>query len=262
MKLNISTVLLSLVALVALLQAAMAADVILTNGLLTSTLTPAGGKITISESNGNDTKTFVLQTKLMTEMAKNTAVKSVSSFIRETFLATDPIDETYQGIKASTATIFMDIPMDGSSANATSVLSLSIKVSVFQEEGYVKLGSRKFAVDTGKLAITYTILDWPFDSYDNTLVVRTSIETPSAGGSMSGSELFLFNGASWTFAPTAAIPAPYDSSPVTVKSSNTDSGIDTNMQFYATSSITYDTLWSVETATSGATRLTSFLAFF
>jgi hypothetical protein len=47
-------------------------------------------------------------------------VKSVSSFIRETFLATDPIDETYQGIKASTATIFMDIPMDGSSANATS----------------------------------------------------------------------------------------------------------------------------------------------
>jgi hypothetical protein len=88
---------------------------------------------------------------------------------------------------------------------------LSIKVSVFQEEGYVKLGSRKFAVDTGKLAITYTILDWPFDSYDNTLVVRTSIETPSAGGSMSGSELFLFNGASWTFAPTAAIPAPYDS---------------------------------------------------
>jgi hypothetical protein len=91
------------------------------------------------------------------------------------------------------------------------VLSLSIKVSVFQEEGYVKLGSRKFAVDTGKLAITYTILDWPFDSYDNTLVVRTSIETPSAGGSMSGSELFLFNGASWTFAPTAAIPAPYDS---------------------------------------------------
>ena len=71
MKLNISTVLLSLVALVALLQAAMAADVILTNGLLTSTLTPAGGKITISESNGNTTKTFVLQTKLMTEMAKS-----------------------------------------------------------------------------------------------------------------------------------------------------------------------------------------------
>jgi hypothetical protein len=47
-----------------------------------------------------------------------------------------------------------------------------------------------------------------------------------------------------------------------VKSSNTDSGVDTNMQFYATSSITYDTLWSVETATSGATRLTSFLATF
>ncbi len=71
MKLNISTVLLGLVALVALLQAAMAADIILTNGLLTSTLTPAGGKITISESNGNTTKTFVLQTKLMTEMAKS-----------------------------------------------------------------------------------------------------------------------------------------------------------------------------------------------
>jgi hypothetical protein len=47
-------------------------------------------------------------------------VTSVSSFIRETFLATDPIDETYQGVKASTATLFMDIPMDGSSANATS----------------------------------------------------------------------------------------------------------------------------------------------
>jgi hypothetical protein len=59
------------VALVAILQAAMAADIILTNGLLTSTLTPAGGKITISESNGNTTKTFVLQTKLMTEMAKS-----------------------------------------------------------------------------------------------------------------------------------------------------------------------------------------------
>merc|ERR1711879_218018 len=167
---------------------------------------------------------------------------------------------TYQGVKASTATIFMDIPMDGSSANATSVLSLSIKVSVFQEEGFVKLGSRKFAVDTGKLAITYTILDWPFESYDNTLVLRSSIETPSAGGSMSGNELFLFNGASWTFSPTAAIPAPYDSSPVTVKSSNTDSGVDTNVQFYATSSITYDTLWSVETATSSAPRLTSFPA--
>jgi hypothetical protein len=48
------------------------------------------------------------------------AVTSVSSFIRETFLATDPIDETFQGVKASTATLFMDIPMDGSSANATS----------------------------------------------------------------------------------------------------------------------------------------------
>jgi hypothetical protein len=32
------------------------------------------------------------------------------------------------------------------------------------------------------------------------------------------------------------------------------------MQFYASGSISYDTLWSVETATSDATRLTSFLA--
>jgi hypothetical protein len=47
-----------------------------------------------------------------------------------------------------------------------------------------------------------------------------------------------------------------------VKSSNTDSGVDVTMQFYASGSISYDTLWSVETATSDATRLTSFLAAF
>jgi hypothetical protein len=91
------------------------------------------------------------------------------------------------------------------------VLGLTIKVSVFNEAGTVKIGGTQYPVDTGKMAITYTIRDWPFDSYDNTLNLRTGVQTPGAGGSIANRELFLFNGASWTFASTATIPAPYDS---------------------------------------------------
>jgi hypothetical protein len=47
------------------------ADLAVSNTQLSATLVPAGGKIQIVQTSGNVTKTFVLQTKLMAEMAKS-----------------------------------------------------------------------------------------------------------------------------------------------------------------------------------------------
>jgi hypothetical protein len=48
------------------------------------------------------------------------AVNSVSTLISETYLGVDAADSTFQNIKASVTSMFVDIPMDGTSANSTS----------------------------------------------------------------------------------------------------------------------------------------------
>jgi len=234
-------------------------DVLLTNSLLTVTLVPEGGLIEITQTNSSET--FTIQTLLITEMAKTEAVNSISSFRSEIYDITTPAIATYQKSAVTQATMSVSIPMGSTAANSTSTTILSFVVSLFQSDGYVALGAHQLPVDSANVAISFSISGWSFESYDNTLDVEVSVDTPSAGGSYVAPELFLFNGASWTFSPTAVLPAPYDSSPVEITYSNSPTGVDLTIQFYASEEITYSTLWSQE-STGASSRLTSFLAPF
>lgn len=54
----------------------LASAQVLSNGMLQVTMIPAGGKLAIVQTNGNVTRDFTLQTKIMTEMAKNSTCSS------------------------------------------------------------------------------------------------------------------------------------------------------------------------------------------
>jgi len=165
-------------------------------------------------------------------------VNSISSFRSEIYDITTPAIATYQKSAVTQATMSVSIPMGSTAANSTSYRTpsalaplllyfaendsppspplssttiLSFVVSLFQSDGYVALGAHQLPVDSANVAISFSISGWSFESYDNTLDVEVSVDTPSAGGSYVAPELFLFNGASWTFSPTAVLPAPYDS---------------------------------------------------
>ncbi len=122
-------------------------------------------------------------------------------------------------------------------------------------KGTIKEGSASYSVDSSHADLSYTLSGWPVASSANKINFRYRITASSKSGELDGTELVLYNGASVKYPSTAeASSGTVAAKPSISAKANT---VDVTVQFGASSTIVYDTVFGLGAERSAASSLVS-----